>query len=77
VGKFFSAFDTFLVIMKQWAAGKRPGGNWRFSVLLKDTSTCNYRESGYRTGYLVVTGDDHLSPLTPKEMSVQERLISP
>jgi len=45
MGKFFSAFDPFLVIKEQWAAVKRPGSNRGFRVLLKDTSTCNDEES--------------------------------
>jgi len=50
VGNFFSAFDPSLVIKEQWAAGKHPGSTWGFRVLLKDTSTCNYGESGDQTG---------------------------
>jgi len=54
VGKFFSAFDPSIVMKEQLAAVKRPGSNWRFSVLLNDTSTFNDGESGGQTGYLVV-----------------------
>jgi len=42
LGKFL---NPFLAIKEQWAAGKRPGSYWGFNVLLKDTSTCNYRGS--------------------------------
>jgi len=63
VGKFFSAFNPSLVIQEQWAAVKHPGRNWGFSVLLKDTSICNYGESRDRTEYLVVAGRP-LSPMT-------------
>jgi len=37
----FSAFNPSLVIKEEWAAVMRPGSNWGFSALLKDTSTCN------------------------------------
>jgi len=37
VGKFFCALDPSLVIKEQWAAVKRPGSAWGFSVLVKDT----------------------------------------
>jgi len=33
----FSGFDPSLAIREQWAAVKRPGSNWGFSALLKDT----------------------------------------
>jgi len=35
VGNLFSAFDQSLVVKEQRAAVRRPGSNWRFSVLLK------------------------------------------
>jgi len=50
VGTFVSAFSPSSVIEEQRAAVKHQASNWAFSALLKGTSTCNYGESGDRSG---------------------------
>ncbi|TNN43422.1 hypothetical protein EYF80_046390 [Liparis tanakae] len=62
-----------LVSKEQWAAVMRPGGNWGFSALLKDTSTATNVESGDRTVDLVVAG----RPPYPTELQPLCSLAAP